>query len=56
LRSGETLALNISRWLAPLVPANYGSVRAKSVAQGLLKTVPAATGRRILVSGELRTF
>ena len=56
LRSGEKLALNISRWLAPLVPANYGSVPAKSVAQGLLKTVPAATGRRILLSGELRTF
>jgi uncharacterized protein YbjT (DUF2867 family) len=56
LRSGEKLALNVSRWLAPLVPANYGSVAAKSVAQGLLKTVPASTGRRILLSGELRKF
>ena len=56
LRSGEQLALNISRWLAPLVPANYGSVAAKSVAQALLKTVSAGTGRRILLSGELRTF
>jgi uncharacterized protein YbjT (DUF2867 family) len=56
LRSGEKLALNISRWLAPLVPANYGSVSAACVARALLKTVPSATGRRILLSGELRTF
>jgi uncharacterized protein YbjT (DUF2867 family) len=56
LRSGEKLAMNISRWLSPLIPANYGSVAAKSVAQGLLKTVPAASGRRILLSGELRKF
>jgi uncharacterized protein YbjT (DUF2867 family) len=54
LRSGERLAMNVSRWLSPLIPANYGSVAAKSVAQGLLKTVPAASGRRILLSGELR--
>jgi uncharacterized protein YbjT (DUF2867 family) len=56
LRPGEKLALNISRWLAPLVPANYGSVAAKSVAQALLKAVPATAGRRILLSGELRAF
>jgi uncharacterized protein YbjT (DUF2867 family) len=56
LRSGERLAMNVSRWLSPLIPANYGSVAAKSVAQGLLKTVPAASGRRILLSGELRKF
>jgi len=56
LRSGEKLALNISRWLAPLVPANYGSIAAKSVAQGLLKTVPAGSGRCVLLSGALRAF
>ena len=56
LRSGEKLALDVSRWLAPLIPANYGSVAARSVAQGLLKTVPAASGRRVLLSGELRSF
>jgi uncharacterized protein YbjT (DUF2867 family) len=56
LRSGEKLARNISRWLGPLIPANYGSIAAKSVAQGLLKTVPAGTGRRILLSGQLRSF
>ena len=56
LRSGEKLALNVSRWLAPLIPANYGSVAARSVAQGLLKNVPLAHGRRVLLSGELRKY
>jgi uncharacterized protein YbjT (DUF2867 family) len=56
LRSGEKLALNVSRWLAPLIPVNYGSVAAKSVAQGLLQSLPATSGRRILLSGELRKF
>jgi uncharacterized protein YbjT (DUF2867 family) len=56
LRSGEKLALNVSRWVAPLIPVNYGSVAAKSVAQGLLQSLPAASGRRILLSGELRKF
>jgi uncharacterized protein YbjT (DUF2867 family) len=56
LRPGEKLALNVSRWLAPLVPANYGSVAAGSVARGLLQTVPSAQGRRVILSGELRSF
>ena len=56
LRSGEKLALAISRWLAPFIPANYGSVAANAVAQGLLQTLPAARGRRVLLSGELRSF
>jgi uncharacterized protein YbjT (DUF2867 family) len=56
LRSGEKLALNISRWLAPIIPANYGSVAARSVAQGLLKNVPATRGRRVIPSGELRKY
>ena len=56
LRPGEKLALNVSRWLAPLIPANYGSVAAGSVAKALLQTVPQATGRRVMLSGELRSF
>ncbi len=56
LRSGERLALNLSRWLAPLVPANYGSVSAKSVAAGLLSAVPLAQKKRVMLSGELRGF
>ena len=54
LRSGEKLALRVSQLLAPLIPANYASVDAKSVAKALLTTVPAAQGRRVLLSGELQ--
>jgi len=56
LRSGEKLALGISRWLSPLIPANYGSVAARSVANGLLKSVPVTQGHRVILSGELRSF
>jgi uncharacterized protein YbjT (DUF2867 family) len=56
VRSGEKLALNISRWLAPIIPANYGSIKASSVANGLLRTVPTARGKRVMLSGELRSF
>jgi len=56
LRSGEKLALGISRWLSPLIPANYGSVAARSVANGLLKSVPVTQGHRVILSGDLRSF
>lgn len=54
LRSGEALALNVSRWLAPLIPDNYRSIDANRVARALLKTVPATHGRRVLLSGEMQ--
>jgi uncharacterized protein YbjT (DUF2867 family) len=55
-RSGEHLALNVSRWLAPLIPDNYRSIEASRVARALLETVPVAQGRRILLSGEMQRF
>jgi uncharacterized protein YbjT (DUF2867 family) len=54
VRSGEGLALNVSRWLAPLIPDNYRSIDARCVARALLKTVPVTRGRRVLLSGEMR--
>ncbi len=55
LRSGEKLALNISRWLAPVIPVNLRSIDVRKVARGLLTNVPASTpGTRILLSGELQ--
>lgn len=54
VRSGEGLALNVSRWLAPLIPDNYRSIDARCVARALLKTVPDLQGRRILLSGEMQ--
>jgi uncharacterized protein YbjT (DUF2867 family) len=55
LRSGEKLALNISKWLAPVIPVNLRSIDVRKVAGGLLKAVPAgAAGTRVMLSGELQ--
>ena len=54
VRSGEALALRISTWLRPVIPANYRSIRAGDVAAALLQAVPAAQGRRVLLSGDMR--
>ncbi len=54
LRGGEKLALNVSRMLAPLIPDNYKSIDAASVARALLEAVPARKGRHILLSGQMR--
>ncbi|RYG10287.1 MAG: hypothetical protein EON92_12975 [Burkholderiales bacterium] len=54
LRSGEKLALNVSRWLAPLIPANLKSIPAKAVANALLQTVPVTAGKTVLLSGQMR--
>ena len=54
LRSGEKLALRVSKLLAPLIPANYASVDASLVADALLAMVPRSSGRRVLLSGELQ--
>ena len=44
LRSGEGLALRVSRWLKPLIPVNYQPVQAIDVAAGLVRAV--RVGRR----------
>ncbi|MDP3759526.1 MAG: NAD(P)H-binding protein [Ramlibacter sp.] len=54
VRGGEKLALNVSKWLAPLIPDNLKAIEAAAVARALLKAVPAARGRRIMLSSELR--
>lgn len=54
LRGGEKLALNVSRMLAPLIPDNYKSIDAASVARSLLEAVPARKGKHILLSGQMR--
>jgi uncharacterized protein YbjT (DUF2867 family) len=54
LRSGEKIALNISRWLAPVIPDNYRSIEASRVARALLVAVPKSRGTRILLSGEMQ--
>jgi uncharacterized protein YbjT (DUF2867 family) len=53
-RSGEKLALVLSRRLAWLIPDNYKAIEAARVAGALLQAVPASSGVRILPSAEMR--
>lgn len=53
-RRGEKLALDVSRWLAPLIPHNYKPIDASRVARALLAAVPATRGRRVLMSEEMQ--
>lgn len=54
VRGGEQLALQISRWLRPLIPRNYRSIFARDVARALLREVPRARGTRHLLSGQMQ--
>lgn len=54
VRSGEGLALRISTWLRPLIPANYRSIHAGDVATALLRAVPTVQGQVVLLSGDMR--
>lgn len=53
-RSGEHMALAVSRWLRPLIPSNYRSIAARDVAGALLREVPRASGREVLLSGAMQ--
>lgn len=53
-RGGEQLALQVTRLLRPLIPANYRSIQAGDVAGALLREVPRARGKRVLLSGEMQ--
>jgi uncharacterized protein YbjT (DUF2867 family) len=54
LRSGEKLALKVSRLLAPLIPDNYRSIDAAKVAEALLAGIRKGPGRHVLLSGQMR--
>lgn len=54
LRSGEEIGLKVSRWLAPLVPANYRPIPAAAVARALVRAVRETNGQRVLLSGEMQ--
>ena len=55
LRPGEGYALTLSRLLGPLIPRTYRPVAAADVARSLLTRVPAARGRKIVLSGEMHS-
>jgi len=52
-RLGELIAIPIAKLLAPILPGIYRPVRAKAVAQSLIKTVPTANGVVVLASNVL---
>jgi uncharacterized protein YbjT (DUF2867 family) len=54
VRGGEELALKVTRWFGALIPDNYKSIPASSVAAALLDSVPQSSGKRAMMSGELR--
>jgi uncharacterized protein YbjT (DUF2867 family) len=55
VRNGEVWALHISRWLKPLIPANYRSVKSADVAAGLVRAVKAGQpGVQRILSGTLQ--
>jgi uncharacterized protein YbjT (DUF2867 family) len=54
-RSGERIALGLSRALGPLIPANYRPIDAKDVAQALIQAVKLSQGGVYrLLSGEMQ--
>lgn len=52
-RIGEQIAIPIAKLMVPLLPGAYRPVRAQSVAQALVKTVPKAKGVVVLASNVL---
>ena len=52
-RIGEKIAIPIAKLLAPIIPGAYRPVRARAVAQSLVKTVPAAKVVVVLASDVL---
>jgi uncharacterized protein YbjT (DUF2867 family) len=53
-RRGEKIAMHVSRWLRPLVPANLRAIAARDVARALLRAVPGAKGARVLLSADMQ--
>ncbi len=54
-RTAERVATAVSRFLGPLVPANYRPIDAADVARALLARVPKARGRVVLPSVEMQS-
>ena len=46
--------MRVTRLLRPLIPANYRSVQAGDVARALLRRVPQARGKEVVLSGAMQ--
>ena len=55
-RAAEKLALMAFKWLKPLIPANYQSIHASSVAAAMVNALQTAgAGKQVLLSGDMQT-
>ena len=55
-RAAEKLSLMAFKLLKPLIPANYRSVQASSVARAMVSTLQSAgAGKHVLLSGEMQS-
>ncbi|MFZ6679714.1 NAD(P)H-binding protein [Undibacterium sp. Tian12W] len=52
-RRGEKIGLVVSKLIGFLIPANYQPIEATAVARALLKAVPQAQGKTVLLSGAM---
>ena len=56
-RVAEKLSLLAFKWLNPLIPVNYRSIHASSVAQAMVSSLRApGQGKHVLLSGEMQTY
>jgi uncharacterized protein YbjT (DUF2867 family) len=53
-RSGERLALRVSKLLHLVIPKAVRAIAAEDVARALLRAVPRSTGDQLLLSGEMQ--
>ena len=54
-RLAEKLALSAFKFFKPLIPANYRSINASSVAQAMVSTLQTAgAGKHVLLSGDMQ--
>ena len=55
-RAAEKLSLMAFKLFKPLIPANYRSIQASSVARAMVNTLQAAGGgKHVLLSGDMQT-
>lgn len=53
-RPSESVAMAVSGFFSPFIPANYRPIAAADVARALLARVPVARGRIAVLSGEMQ--
>jgi hypothetical protein len=55
VRRGEQWGFKIGKWLSFLIPANYQPIAAADVAKSLLREVPSARCKVVLLSAQMNS-